>query len=210
MGRPFVDQATTERTKRFYAWERRGRGWDVFESTVELEPTFRWPQIHERAGTAVDDTRRKHWLARLFSQAKATEETDTDEEVPEAHVYERSEPPREFVIALPPSLSVPPEHPAALLFQGLQGGRHAPDGIRVDEGPHEDPLFQGVADLDLLVGLHQRGGQGPVDLFLDDDPARGGAALTGGADRAENNGPDRKVQIGLGGHNDGVVAPQFQ
>lgn len=115
MGRPFVDQATAERTKRFYAWERRGRGWDLFEAPVELEPVFRWPQIHVRPSSSVDDTRKAHWFTQLFSGRRIREQSDTEEEVLQAHAFERQEPLREFAVAVPAGLSVSPEHSVALL-----------------------------------------------------------------------------------------------
>ena len=45
---------------------------------------------------------------------------------------------------------------------------------------------------------------------MDDQPARGGAALAGGADRAEEHGAHRHVEVGVGGDDDGVVAAELE
>ena len=43
-----------------------------------------------------------------------------------------------------------------------------------------------------------------------DDPPRRGAALAGGADGAEQDGADGKLEVGVLGDDDGVVAAQFE
>jgi hypothetical protein len=47
------------RTAQFYDWERRGRGWQIWDFPVELEPPFR-PFFYHYAepGPAVDDARK--------------------------------------------------------------------------------------------------------------------------------------------------------
>ena len=41
-------------------------------------------------------------------------------------------------------------------------------------------------------------------------PARGGAALSGGANRSENNRAHGEIEVGAGRDDDGVVAAEFQ
>jgi predicted DNA-binding transcriptional regulator AlpA len=53
-------------TMQFYEWERRGRGWQVWEYPVELEPPFRPFLFHyAMASAAVDDGRRPTVLSSL-------------------------------------------------------------------------------------------------------------------------------------------------
>ena len=69
-------------TDAFYAWERRGRGWDVYPYPVSLEPPFSFPDW-SRTGTRHDDTRRESFLGRLFQRPpQATDEPDTTESEP--------------------------------------------------------------------------------------------------------------------------------
>ena len=55
-----------ELTAQFYAWERRGRGWQVWEYPVELEPPFRPFLFHyAMPSPAIDDSRRPTILSSL-------------------------------------------------------------------------------------------------------------------------------------------------
>ncbi len=49
-----------------------------------------------------------------------------------------------------------------------------------------------------------------VHALVDDETARGGAALATGAHGAEDGGGDGHVEVGTGGDDDGVVAAQLQ
>lgn len=51
-------------TANFYAWERRGRGWQVFDYPVSPEPPFR-PFYHQLVSTPrfADDARKHTWLS---------------------------------------------------------------------------------------------------------------------------------------------------
>src|SRR3546814_17006617 len=55
-----------------------------------------------------------------------------------------------------------------------------------------------VADLvlDLAVGGYQLGQHVVEDRLVDENAARAGAALAGGADRAEHDRRDRQLQVG--------------
>jgi excisionase family DNA binding protein len=61
-------------TRQFYAWEKRGRGWQVWDHPVELEPPFRPFWGHYRSGSAAaskDDGRKPTFLSGLFDRLKA-------------------------------------------------------------------------------------------------------------------------------------------
>lgn len=81
-------------TERFYDWERRGRGWDAFEFTVDLEPEF-YPFFGHYAppvANVLDDGRRPTVLssiASLFSRKKELYQPDTSwAEIPPVGAYE--------------------------------------------------------------------------------------------------------------------------
>lgn len=58
-----------ELTRQFYAWERRGRGWQVWEHRVELEPPFRPCYYYLPNSEPDEDAGRRHtWLSRLTQQ----------------------------------------------------------------------------------------------------------------------------------------------
>jgi len=57
-------------TRQFYAWERKGRGWDMFPFPVSLEPPFQYFRYHEVPGAAsgyVDDSKRHTLASWIFS-----------------------------------------------------------------------------------------------------------------------------------------------
>jgi excisionase family DNA binding protein len=62
-GSPWQGVSKTEHerlTEQFYAWEIRGRGWQIWDSPVELEPPFRPFVFHSaRPGPTPDDDARK-------------------------------------------------------------------------------------------------------------------------------------------------------
>ena len=62
-------------TEQFYAWEKRGRGWLVADFPVDLEPVFEPFFGHYVAGDIIDDGKRPHWLATLFSNTHTIEDT---------------------------------------------------------------------------------------------------------------------------------------
>lgn len=60
---------TTEMlTAQFYAWEKRGRGWQVWNSSIELEPPFQ--RFVGYFAPAVDDGRKPTFLSSLFEKKK--------------------------------------------------------------------------------------------------------------------------------------------
>ena len=93
------------------------------------------------------------------------------------------------------------------------------DGIQISinriaavERAHQVLRVGRVADLafHLLVGGDQLGQHVVVDRLFHQQAAGGGAALAGGADRAEHDRRNRQFQIGAGVNDDRVVAAQFQ
>ena len=69
-------------TSRFYEWEKRGRGWSVFENSCDLEPEF-YPFFGHFAPTppVIDDGKRHTLLsaiASLFSKEKETTQDNND------------------------------------------------------------------------------------------------------------------------------------
>lgn len=67
--------STTELlTRQFYDWERRGRGWQVYDEPVHLEPPFT-PFCREvplgRSGAARDDGRKETWASAIAERLKS-------------------------------------------------------------------------------------------------------------------------------------------
>ena len=65
------DSAPHELTRQFYAWEKRGRGWQVYPDPVAIEPPFRPFWGHYLAApppAARDDGRKPTFLSALFDR----------------------------------------------------------------------------------------------------------------------------------------------
>lgn len=118
-------------TEEFYAWELRGRGWDIWPYHVNLEPPFR-PFLGHGAHLAhdapVDDGRRptitSRWIERLSSivrgrpnQSKGNALLLADEPVPLAHQV--TDPYGELCLLAPRDFSLSREEGEALLFSLL-------------------------------------------------------------------------------------------
>jgi len=103
-------------TARFYAWERRGRGWESFDYQVELEPPFR-PFPGHYITRPKDDGRPPGLLARLFGGlfGRDDAEPDPDEEEPDPEPVESDFPLVEFAVSVPPGTSVGAESTEAWL-----------------------------------------------------------------------------------------------
>src|SRR5947207_15324933 len=59
-------------TENFYHWEKRGRGWKVWDAPVELEPAFA-PFVHSYFGPlspAIDDGRKPTRVGSWFEKMK--------------------------------------------------------------------------------------------------------------------------------------------
>ena len=95
-------------TAQFYQWERRGRGWYLFEQPVALEPPFHPFFFHGVVSSPViDDGRRPTILSSIAdfirgkqSQAQAIEEAE--EAIPvEPFIFDNNEPLIIFSVSLP-------------------------------------------------------------------------------------------------------------
>ena len=101
-------------------------------------------------------------------------------------------------------------HLAALLLRRGDGLLVVLDGLGVDQGAHQGVLVEGVADGDAAVGLDQFVDHVVGDGRVEEEPAEGGAALTGGPDGGEHGGSRCKIEIGIVHDDHGVVAAEFE
>jgi hypothetical protein len=103
-------------TGAFYAWERRGRGWQVWPYPVELEPPFR-PFVFHAAptGPVYDDARKPTRLSAWFDKLTGRDTAPPpvavadDFEEPEAEPAAGSESFVEIQVALSPEIKIVPE-----------------------------------------------------------------------------------------------------
>src|ERR1017187_6494328 len=98
----------------------------------------------------------------------------------------------------------------ALLAHAAEPVQHILHGAAVDQRSHDGPLVERMSDAHLPVGADQRFGDPPRDAALQEEAARGGAALSRRAHGAKQNGAQHQVGIGIVHHDDAVVAAQFQ
>ena len=119
-------------TGQFYAWEQRGRGWQVWNEAVVLEPPFRpFFGHYVRQRPAVDDARRSTFFSSIAERLRgerslpSTTESDVseneDDVEPEPFTYEA--PLVEIQVTLPLDLKVTRERAAQLLCL-LSSGRN--------------------------------------------------------------------------------------
>ena len=68
-----VDFLAEELTAQFYEWEMKGRGWLLWDSTIELEPPFQPFQFHAspHRDIFIDDGRKPTFLSTLADNLKA-------------------------------------------------------------------------------------------------------------------------------------------
>lgn len=144
----------------FYAWERRGRGWQVWDAPVDLEPPFR-PFFHwlPRTPRVVDDGRQPTLLSGLVGRihrflnppslpADATS-IDLPFEEPDPPFVESSPDYIEIDLVLPEGMDASKplsdqflislglcRHPVAFEFIGL------PEAIHLQIACHEDDAYQ--------------------------------------------------------------------
>lgn len=111
---------TLRLTTEFFDWEKRGRGWDLFDCPVELEPPFRPFRRELSAPRSRDDGRKPTtlgtWFANLFGPPRVLSETERVEQESEAF----KAPPRtdraHFSLVLPSSSDVDPQRAEHLLL----------------------------------------------------------------------------------------------
>lgn len=104
-------------TRNFYAWEIRGRGWQVYDYLVSLEPPFRPFMWHFPARPAVADENRVETTASSFAKWFFKEKKDSPrtlglDPMPLADLYAKpfkdDAPLREIGIVLPERVAVSP------------------------------------------------------------------------------------------------------
>lgn len=105
-------------TRQFYEWERRGRGWQVWDRPVVLEPPFRpfyGHYISGSPGAVQDDGRRPTFLSNLVTGLinrgrNDTVPVDSPETIePEPTYLEDDSPLVELQAALPPEIKITKE-----------------------------------------------------------------------------------------------------
>ncbi len=104
------DKPADQLRAQFYAWERRGRGWDVYPHTVELEPPFRpfsghFAYLPHRG----DDGRTPGLLASLWGARRRDNLSvaEVEEEEPEPQPDFRRTPATELHVLLPGGFEQP-------------------------------------------------------------------------------------------------------
>lgn len=88
MANSCIPSLSEELTANFYLWERRGRGWEVWDHPVQLEPPFHrfyhfFPEPSPR-----DDARKPSFLGSLFQGVGVIESKEFRPQLPEWH-YEQ-------------------------------------------------------------------------------------------------------------------------
>ncbi len=108
-----------ERTRHFYAWERRGRGWRSYPFSVALEPPFAPFLPLSRTAPSVDDGRHhtllSGFLSRFLRSSQEPPPPEPDIETPEPESLEEDEAPFELRVLLPEDLVVTPALSESLL-----------------------------------------------------------------------------------------------
>ena len=108
-----ISERTLELTRRFYEWERRGRGWDLYDSPVALEPPLVFPDWHGGKEPSRDDTRRPHWLKHLLTRRPQSGEQPEPEEPTPATFQWGPDSPVEYSILVPEGVKIAPERSLA-------------------------------------------------------------------------------------------------
>lgn len=112
--------AAEQLVRHFHAWERRGRGWDVWPYPVGLEPPFRLFPGHYAWQEPYEDTaRRPGLLSRLFGKAEPPalpEAADIDPEEPEPEEASLPAQLSELRILLPEKFELPRDAAEQLLL----------------------------------------------------------------------------------------------
>ena len=123
-------QSLTEAlTAQFYDWERRGRGWQLWDWPVVLEPPFRpFFGHYVPRPAAIDDARRPSFFGGLLAAGPSGTPAGpaemvcaADEAEPEPELFFSEEPIVEIETSLPPDTKVSRERAVALLSRLADG-----------------------------------------------------------------------------------------
>lgn len=184
-----------ERTRHFYRWERRGRGWRRYPFPVALEPPFAPFRFLRHAPAAVDDgrhhTRLSGLLERLFGNGGTPAPAPEEKAAPEPEPGEEDDPPVELKLLLPKDLSVTPTLAEHFLRQ-LGGIRALLSFELVGAGGQVSVLLTArEGELPLLIS--------PLRAFYPGlSCTEGGSHLMDSWDDAAQEGVVTAVELGLG------------
>ena len=106
-------------------------------------------------------------------------------------------------------LALAAKHPTALTQGLFECVLHVVEAVLVDQRAYK-VAFQWVANAHLGVGRLKPSDDVFFDRFMGDQTAQAGAALTGRANRTEQNSPYRHVQISAWAEDHGVIATQLK
>jgi len=118
MSTPLYQALTTQ----FYEWEKRGRGWHVYEDSVDIEPPFVPFFFHytPTKQTIIDDGKRPTLLSKfadLFKDTPRQSQVEEVEEFPiEPFVFQNSEELRAVSISLPKGQKIKVDETEQLLL----------------------------------------------------------------------------------------------
>src|SRR5687767_11657905 len=105
-----AESLVEKRTRHFYSWERRGRGWQRYPFPVALEPPFTWFRHWSEIAPRIDDGRHPSALSRLLERWRpalpAVEVPGTSEE-PEVEEHQYSLDLAELTLRFPPDGASP-------------------------------------------------------------------------------------------------------
>lgn len=106
-------------SRQFYEWERRGRGWQVYDFPVELEPAFRPFYLSDANSEITDDGRKQTFFSNLLDGWRGNSGVSGEKALPPVATQPRSpandeplfcqyynEEFTEFQIALPPDFKL--------------------------------------------------------------------------------------------------------
>lgn len=113
-----IHQGVLARTRAFYNWERRGRGWDTYPTPVALEPPLVPLEVFLPEIPRLDDARRSTFLSRLVEESTSFSKADPPASPPltiEAPSFRWREPPIELSLMLPHGAAIDSAGSAALL-----------------------------------------------------------------------------------------------
>ncbi len=166
----------TELTRQFYAWEQRGRGWQVFPLPVTPEPPFRCFEGHGiSALPSIDDGRRPTVFSSLLDRVQKHFSTKPEEivflpEEPELEWLQREEL-TEIQISLPANAKAPSDtweqclanlahSREPLVFEVLGTSERIINQLAVhprDAGPLQRQLQAHFPEATILVGAETQG-----------------------------------------------------
>lgn len=142
--------SVVDRTRAFYEWDLRGRGWERFDYPVDLEPPLTDPRPARRS-RPIDDGRRETWLSSLFSKKQALlEEAVEDEPVlPQAALI--TPPYESIVLTVPENLEISPRAAEAWL-RSLETAENPISWELVSERGNVRVQVSGAASDTALIG----------------------------------------------------------